>query len=142
MSLGFGVGDIMVILGLARKVRAAYKDAPDDYTNISDEVKSLQIIIKKAVQHFESSTLSENNLQEGQEVLRGCQKVLEDLNALIENYNPLASTNTNQIFQRIRLGTEDVTTLRVRLITHICLLNSFIQRFDISTITISINIYF
>ena len=58
MSFGFGVGDIMTVSTLALKVYSAYKDAPDDYRNIADEVNSLHIITEDAVQHFESATLS------------------------------------------------------------------------------------
>ena len=136
MSLGWGVGDIIAISKLAAKVITAYKDAPSDYKNIAEEVKSLQIIINKAAQHFESTTLSDNDRQEGQEVLKGCQSVLEDLNSLMEKYNHLASANKNQVFKRVRLGIEDIAALRVRLISNATLLSSFIRRFDISTITI------
>ena len=133
---GWGVGDIIAISQLAVKVYTAYKDAPDDYRNISDEVESLQIIINKAARHFESTTLDDNSRQEGQKVLKGCQNVLEDLNSLIEKYNSLPSSNTSQVFKRVKLGTEDIANLRVRLISNTGLLNSFIQRFDIPTITI------
>ena len=138
MSLGFGVGDVLAIIALARRVHTAYNDAPGDYRNISVEVKSLQILVNKAALHFESSSLSENNRQQGQEVLRGCQVVLEDLNALIEKYPSLASTNTNQIVQRIRLGKEDIAALRLRLISNTCLLNGFIQRFSIPTLLFNV----
>ena len=134
MSFGYGV-DIMAISGLALKVYTAYKDAPEDYRNISDEVESLHIIIKKAAQHFESTTLSDNSRQEGQKVLKGCKNVLEDLDTLIEKYNSLASASTSQVLQRIKLGTEDIATLRARLTSNTTLLNGFIQRFDILTIT-------
>ena len=148
MSFGYGVGDIMAISGLALKVCTAYKDAPGDYKNISDEVESLHIIINKAAQHFEGPTLSNNShwQQEGQKVLRGCQNVLEDLDALIEKYNSLASASTGsdsgQVLQRLKLsaslvlGTEDIATLRARLTSNTTLLNGLIQRFAILTFTI------
>ena len=136
MSFGWGVGDILAISRLAVKVYTAYKDAPDDYRHISDEVKSLQIIVNKAATHFQSTTLDNNSRQEGQEVLRGCQNVLEDLNSLIEKYNSLASAKTGQILKRVKLGTEDIATLRARLISNIGLLNGFIRRLDVPTITI------
>ena len=135
MSFGYGVGDVLAISGLAVKVYTAYKDAPDDYRNISDEVKSLDIIINNAAQHFKSTTLSDSKRQEGQEILRGCQNVLEDLDSLIVKYRSLASAGPSQAIQRIKLGTEDIATLRVRLISITTLLNGFIQRFDIFTIT-------
>ena len=138
MSLGCSVGDIMAISGLAVKVYTAYKDAPGDYRNISDEVKSLHIIINKAAKHFKGTTLSDDDRQEGLEVLRGCQNVLEDLDALIIKYNSLASgsASTSQVIQRFKLGAEDIATLRARLTSNTTLLNGFIQRFDIHTITI------
>ena len=137
MSFGYGVGDIMAISGLALKVYSAYKDAPDDYRNISDEVKSLHIIINKAATHFDSTTLSDSNRQDGQEVLKGCRNVLEDLDTLIIKYNSLASgsTSSSQVIQRFKLGTEDIATLRARLTSNTTLLNGFIQRFDIPTIS-------
>ena len=131
------MGDIIAVSRLALKVYTAYIDAPDDYRNIADEVKSLHIIIEEAARHFESTTLSNKKQQGGKEVLEGCQKVLKDLDALIEKYNALASANTSQVFRRIKLGTE-IVILWVRLILNTILLNSFIQRLDITTITMTI----
>ena len=54
MSFGCGVGDIIAISGLAIKVYTTYKDAPDDYRNILDEVRSLRILIDKAAPYFGS----------------------------------------------------------------------------------------
>ena len=143
MSFGYGVGDIMAISGLALRVYTAYKDAPDDYRNISDEVNSLHIIINKAARHFESNTLSNEIQEEGKVVLEGCHNVLKDLDTLIEKYNVLASADRSQIFRRIKLGTEDIVTLRARLTSNTVLLNSFIQRLDIAiTITITITIVY
>ena len=136
MSFGFGIGDIMAISGLALKVHTAYKDAPDDYRNIADEVRSLHIIINEAARHFESTTLSNKEQQGGKEVLEGCQHVLKDLDALIEKYHALASANRSQVFERIKLGTEDIATLRARLTSNTTLLNSFIQGLDITTVII------
>ena len=140
MSSGYGVDDIMAISGLALKVYTAYNDAPDDYRSISDEVKSLHIIIEEAARHFESTTLSNKEQQGDKEVLEGCQNVLKDLDALIEKYNALAPANANTVFERIKLGIEDIVTLRARLTSNTTLLNSFIQRLDIATITITITI--
>ena len=127
---GWGVGDIATISTLVAKVYTAYRDAPDNYQHISEEVRSLQILINKAVRHVESPALSDDDRQEGQEVLKGCQRILEDLDSLIEKYNSLASASSGQAFKKVQLGTEDIATLRSRLISNTVLLNGFIQRFD------------
>ena len=134
MSFGYGVGDFIAISTLAAKVYTAYKDAPTYYKNVAEEVKSLQIIINRAGQHFKSTTLSDNDKQEGQEILKGCQSVLEDLDSLMEKYKGLDSFNKGLVFKRIKLGGEDIATLRARLTTNATLLSSFIRRFDIPTI--------
>lgn len=136
MNFGYGVGDVIAVSKLAMKVHAAYRDAPKIYRNISEEVSSLEIIINKAVQHFESNSLSHHNWKEGQEVLKGCQSVLEELNSLIGKYNSLASVNTSQVIKKVKLGTEDIATLRARVILNTNLLNGFIQKFDTPTVTI------
>ena len=130
------MGDILAISELAIKVYTAYKDAPGDYRHIADEVRSLHIVIKKAAQHFNNPTLSNDSRQEGQEVLQGCQNVLEELDTLIVKYSSLASGGTGKVLQRIKLSAEDIAALRARLTSNITLLTSFIQRFDIPAITI------
>ena len=136
MSFGTSVGDILAISKLAAKVYRAYKDAPNDYKNIAEEVKSLQGIINKASQHLKSPTLSNNDRKEGQEVLKGCQSVLRDLNSLIKKYKSLASTKRRLVFKRVKLGTKDIAALRARLTSNVTLLGIFIRRFDVSNITI------
>ena len=139
MSLGYGIGDFIAIFVLCAKVYTAYKDGPDSYKNIAEEVKSLQAIIKKAAQHLKSTTLSDNDRQEGQEALKGCQSVLRDLNShIINKYKSLASSKRRQIFKRVKLGTEDIATLRVRLISNANLLCSFIRRSDILPLVLCI----
>ena len=125
---GWGVGDIIAMSRLAVKVYTAYRDAPDDYKHISDEVKSLQILIDKAAPYFKSTSLNNNSRQEARQALKGCKDVLEGLNSLIEKYNSSSSSRTSQVLKRIRLGTEDIASLRVRLISNTALLNAFIQR--------------
>ena len=121
---GWGV-DIIAISQLAVKVHAACKDAPGDYSHISEEVLSLQIIIDQAGQYFESTPLNDKDRRLGQKVLKGCESVLEDINSFVNKYN---SAKTRQIFKRVILGSDDIGTLRARLISNTGLLNRFIQR--------------
>lgn len=133
MNFGWSVGDIITISELAITVYTAYKDAPDNYRHILEEVVALQVLIEGAKQHFQSITIDSNDRQNGEKVLRSCQSVLWDLNSLIEKYKSLASTDQRLIFKRVKLGSEDIATLRARLTSNATLLSSFIRRFDIST---------
>ena len=62
------MGDIISISRLAVKVYTAYKDAPDNYRHISEEVVALQILIDNAAQHFTTTTMSSNDHQNGQKI--------------------------------------------------------------------------
>ena len=66
-------------------------------------------------------------------MLKGCQRILEDLDSLIEKFNNLASTNRCLVFQEVRIGTEDITALGSRLVSNTGSLNGFIQRSNIPT---------
>lgn len=138
---GWTMSDIAVIPQLAERVYSAYKDAPNNYRHISMEKNSLNVLIDKAVQYFQNAPLSVSDKNEGKEVLQGCQNVLRDLNSLVEKYHSLASANTSQVFKKVKLGGEDITTLRTRLISHTVLLNGFIQMFDIPTSTVLLSIH-
>ena len=128
MGFGRGVGDVMPISRVAPGVYTD-KDVPDEYRYIIEEVRSLQVLINKATQYLVKTTLNDSDRQHGVEALKGCQSVLQDFDSLIEKYNALAAANTTQVFKRVKLGTEDIVALRIRLISSTTLLNGFIQRF-------------
>ena len=130
------VGNVFALSLLAAKVYTAYRDAPDNYRNIADEVKSLQIM-DNFLQRLQSTTLSDNDWQEAQAIVKGCQGVLEELNSFMEGYKGLTSSNKKSlVLRRVKFGAEDFATLRARLTSNTILLNVFIQRFDIPPINI------
>ena len=61
------VHEIITISGLAIRVYTAYKDAPDNYSHISEEVKVLQVLIGKVGQHFKRNTISSEDCHRSEE---------------------------------------------------------------------------
>ena len=122
------VRNIIATSGLAVRVYTAYKDAPDGYRHISEDVATLQTLIGKAAQHFKGTTISSDDRHDGQKTLKDCQSVLQDLYSFIEKYKRLASINKSLVLDRVKLGKEDITTLQVRLISNTGLLNGFVRR--------------
>ena len=123
------VRDIIAITGLAVRVSIAYKDASNDYRPLSEEVAALKLLIDRVAPHFKSNTISQEDHHYGEEVLKGCQGVLEDLNSFIGRYERLASINKRLVLNRVKLGKEDITTLQVQLVSNMVLLNGFIRRY-------------
>ena len=121
-------GSFIALSGLAIRVHIAYKDAPDGYRHISEEVEVLQTLIDQAIQHFKSTTISSDNHLDGQKILKGCWNVLEDLNSLFEKYKRRASINQRIAFMGVRIGKENIISLQQRLIFNTALLHGFVRR--------------
>lgn len=136
------VGDIIVISDLAMRVHITYKDTPNCYKHISEEVAVLRTLIEKVAQHFKRSAISKNDCHEGQKVLEGCQSVLKDLYSLMEKYKSRASTHKGLPFLGAKFGEDNIVTLRERLVFNTGLLHGFNRRFVIfrSANPIDINI--
>lgn len=126
MTFEWSVGNFIALSGLAIRVYSAYRDAPDDYRNISEGVAALQILIDKVAQLFKSTPINTGDLYSGQKVLKSCQDVLVHLSSLIQKYESLLCINER--VARAKLG-KDIVALRERLISNIILLHGFVRRF-------------
>ena len=89
MSFGFGVGDILAVSNFALKLYDDYKNAPHDFKDFSDEIKSLHIVIKNHESAFHQDLQSERK-RELIVILQGCENVLKDLDDLMKKYQRLA----------------------------------------------------
>ena len=121
------VHDIIVVFGLAIRTSIAYKDAPHDYRHISEDVAVLKLLIDRVSSYVKRNTISSNDCHHVQEVLKGCQGVLEDLMALIEKYKRLACINKKIVLNGVKVGKDNITTLQVRLMSYTGLLNGFVR---------------
>ena len=130
MSFGYGVGDFLAVSKLAWKVYKDYRGAPEDFSNISDEIKSLHIIVDRHKDEFQNKTLNPDEETQLREILQGCTNVLEDLDRLRIKYMSLGSApgSSPQAIDRIKWSQENVAELRARLSSNTALLNTFIAR--------------
>ena len=130
MSFGFGVGDFLAVSKLALDVYTGYKDAPEDFRNISHEVKALHIIVERHKDEFRDKTLSLDVAAQLREILEGCTHVLDDLNKLRMKYMSLGSGqgSSSHAVDRLKWTQENIQELRARLISNTGLLTLFIAR--------------
>ena len=130
MSFGFGVGDFIAVSKLALDVYTAYKDAPDDFRNISDEIKSLHIIIDRSKDKFQHKSLNSDEQVQLRGILQGCTNVLEDLDKLHIKYMSLGSAqgSSSRAIDRIKWSQENIAELRARLTSNTTLLSAFVAR--------------
>ena len=133
------VHDIIAIAGLAARVSRDYKDAPAEYRHISEEVAALKLLVEKVAPHFKSTTISQEDYNYGERVLRDCQSVLEGLNSFFGRYTKLFSINRRLTFEGAKLGKDDIASLQVRLVSSTVLLNGFLRRCVVESIIRFIN---
>ena len=134
MSSRCSVSNFIAVSALATRVFIAYKDAPEDYRHISEEVAALQILVDKIAHHFKSNPLSSDDHHNGHRVLKSCQNVLEGLNSLIEKFKHLVSINDRLAFTGVKVGKEDIESLQERLISNTISLNGLVRRFVVPSI--------
>ncbi|PQE34081.1 hypothetical protein CJF32_00010777 [Rutstroemia sp. NJR-2017a WRK4] len=46
MSFGFSIGDFIVVIELVKKIRKEFVDAPSQFKDVFDEVRSLSIVLQ------------------------------------------------------------------------------------------------
>lgn len=94
MSFGFGVGDFIAVIQVATKIRKRFSDAPTQFQAISDEVKSLSILLSDVAVYADTweETLSLSQAKELESIVKGSRGVLEDLESLLASKKCLICT--------------------------------------------------
>ncbi|TGJ79310.1 hypothetical protein E0Z10_g9452 [Xylaria hypoxylon] len=98
MSFGFSVGDFISVFQLANKVRKEFVGAPNQFKDISDEVRSLSIVL-----HDVDICLSRCEISDEQE-----------------------THQARRAWKRLQWEPEDIHELRDRITANIILLNTFL----------------
>ena len=124
MSFGVGIGDIVSVSKLAWKVYKSCKDASEDFKNLSTEVVSLHVVLKETEEVIAENTPNRNQAFRLQNLSEGCQMVLQDLEQLIDRYKSLGS-KSQRTWDRLKYGTEDIHTIRLRLISNTTMLSAY-----------------
>ncbi|KAJ5977574.1 hypothetical protein N7501_000916 [Penicillium viridicatum] len=131
MSFGFSIGDFLAVIQLANKTRKAFVDAPVQFKSISDEVRSLSLVLQDVEIDISAKELSSQQQAELQEISTGCNEVLADILKKIEDYTELSTTNdakrniARRVWKRLKWEPSDVQELRLRIGTNIALLTAF-----------------
>ncbi|KLJ13657.1 hypothetical protein EMPG_11420 [Blastomyces silverae] len=132
MSFGFSVGDFIAVGQLINKLRKEFVGAPGQFRAISDELRSLSIVIQDVDLDLSERDLSDQQKVEVGHILHGCHNVLEELQKTLEEYGSLESSSggLGDRMKRMwkKLKWEDVSEFRGRIASNIALLNTFVGR--------------
>ncbi|KFY18128.1 hypothetical protein V492_00128 [Pseudogymnoascus sp. VKM F-4246] len=131
MSFGFSVGDFIAAIQLAIKIQKDFADAPSQFKAVSDEVRSLSIVLQDAAVAFPDQELDNERKRSLEDIDRGCRNVLDELQRIIDKNIELSPESGSvgkrikRVWKRLNWKPEDINQLRSRISTNISLLNAF-----------------
>ena len=127
MSFGFGLGDIIALGRLSWTVYQACKEAPSTFGQLTQEVLSMNAVLKEIEEACGDEEDLSSSRQEGLKVvMAGCQNVLEELQTLLRRYESMG-TRANRTRDRMGWATVDIPTCRQRLNTNTSLLSAYLR---------------
>jgi hypothetical protein len=125
MSFGYGVGDIITVSTLAWKVIQRTRQALGQYNELTREVTSLHIVLKKLqAENTKPESwlhkIEDSERQDLESIVNGCSHVLQDLDQLLDKYGALRSdqSSVTKLWQRVRFGTgelQDLSQIRMQV---------------------------
>jgi hypothetical protein len=125
MSFGVGVGDILVVSGLAWRLVKACKESSEDFRRMSTELVSLHAVLLETQDYVKEHKDLEVSRHHRLEILcDGCRDALRDLEGLVNRYESLG-TQAQRTWDRMRFGLKDLSDVRSRLVSSTTLLNAF-----------------
>lgn len=122
MSFGFGVGDLLTIGQFSWNVYKKCKDATGNYAELSSEVSNLHAVIKETEEMTSQQVLEPQQKARLATCVESCNDVLRDLDGILDRYESLG-TSASRNLDRLGLGMQDMSGLRLRLISNVMSLN-------------------
>ncbi|KAN0102723.1 hypothetical protein V8E51_011036 [Hyaloscypha variabilis] len=141
MSFGFSIGDFVAAIELANRIRKEFVHAPGQFKAISDEVRSLSIILQDINIKLSEHELNDHQQARLQEISSNCRNVLNEVEETASKYQELEykggsmSTKVKKIWKRLKWEPEDIRELRDRIISNVLLLSTFLGGISSQIIT-------
>ncbi|KAJ6609144.1 hypothetical protein B0H10DRAFT_1884476 [Mycena sp. CBHHK59/15] len=126
MSFGVGMGDLVLATTLTWRLYKSCKEASEDFRRMSTELISLHAVLSETRDYLEEhgEELEDSRKYRLSILMDGCQKPLQDLDALYRRYDSL-NTQAQRSWDRLRFGMKDLSDVRQRLVSSTTLLTSF-----------------
>ncbi|KAJ4229089.1 hypothetical protein NW759_003815 [Fusarium solani] len=140
MSFGFSAGDFIAVLQLVNKVRKDFQSAPSQFEDISNEVRSLSIVLSDVDVTVSETELDAYQRSDLQHLVSSCRDVLETLEDTLDKYRDLhpgsgrLGSRVKRAWKRINWEPDDIRELRERITLNTTLLNTFLGGISSQTI--------
>lgn len=134
MSFGFSVGDFIVLLELANRVRKQFIDAPHQFTAISDECRSLSSVLFEADVVLSTPGASAQQSNQAKTIIESCRALLEEISSSVESLAGVteqdgsATSKAKRMWQRLKWDAKTIEGFRSRISSNVPMLNGIISQ--------------
>ncbi|KAK2800833.1 hypothetical protein FQN50_007974 [Emmonsiellopsis sp. PD_5] len=133
-TFGYSVGDLIAVIRLANEVRQRFIDAPEQFAAISDEVRSLSIVLQDIDIVLPKRDLAVNQKRDLNDIAKGCHNVLKQLDKWLDERAILASNagglrdRSRKALKRLSWDPVAMRDFRARIASNIGLLTIFYNK--------------
>jgi hypothetical protein len=134
MSFGFSVGDFITVFRLVNDVRKQFVNAPDQFSGISQDVKTLSTVLRDVEDTLSDyEDLSDDRKKRLEEVCSACKTVLNKVNCTLKEFSvldPPAQGRARRLrvaWKRLKWEQSDIDQLRSQLALNISAFDTFLQ---------------
>ncbi|KAM0329261.1 hypothetical protein ACHAQA_004565 [Verticillium albo-atrum] len=115
MNFGLGLGDVVLVSGLAWKLYKACKDSSDDFKQTSTDLMSLHAVLRETEDYLqEHSDLDTSRINRLQMLCDACKPILEELEALITNSSTMRiEKRLNKFMMEVQAGLREGSVVTV-----------------------------
>jgi hypothetical protein len=137
MSFGCSLSDIVTLVQLTTGAYSNWKNACSEYTEITSELSSLNVILKRL---STEATTPNGPLERGNanyldhfKLLDNSAAIVTELNDVIVRFQNLGGSRRRN-WDRLRLANRNLGEMRSKLTSHISLLSAFLDTINVSAL--------
>ena len=129
MAFPISVSDVYSLIQVTNRVYQGWKSACGEYTDITQQLESLRIILSQVALEVKSPTLlllhHDQDLSQLKVVVSNCEDIVYQLEDVVRSYKGIAISR-RRTWNRIRLGQENLSGLREKLTLQITALGTYL----------------
>ncbi|PYH66772.1 uncharacterized protein BO88DRAFT_392289 [Aspergillus vadensis CBS 113365] len=131
MSFGYGVGDFLAVVKLAKAIRVRFVSAPDQFRHISEASKTLCNVLRDIKDIYEQAELDSQQEKHLDEISRSCRSGLNELLSKLDKYQELdPGTNSlggtcRRVWKRLKWDQAEMAEICQRIQSNVQIFNLF-----------------
>ncbi|OJI79444.1 hypothetical protein ASPTUDRAFT_130991 [Aspergillus tubingensis CBS 134.48] len=131
MSFGYGVGDFLAVVKLAKAIKVRFVSAPDQFRHISEASKTLCNVLRDIKDIYEQAELDTQQEKRLDEISRSCRSGLNELLGKLDEYQELDHrTNSlggtcRRVWKRLKWDQAEMDEICQRIQSNVQIFNLF-----------------